>query len=133
MHQEPDKEGAGFDFFRPDETKDPTPEKKGGGVKVNGIVKTFRLLTNKYLIAVLAFLVWILFFDNNNLISRYRVKQELKHLYRQKEYYEREIALNEQIRNQLMNNLKSVEAFGRENYLMKRDNEDIYLIIDEKE
>lgn len=96
---------------------------------LRGIV---RIVSNKYLITILAFVIWVLFFDGNNLLSRFRVKKELNHLHHQKEYYQQEITLNEKLRDQLMNDLDQAEAYGREHYLMKRDNEDIYLIIDEE-
>jgi cell division protein DivIC len=92
-----------------------------------------RIISNKYLITSVGFLVLILFFDGNNLLSRYHVKQELNQMYRQKAYYQKEITENEHIRKQLTHDLSRVEAYGRENYLMKRDNEDIFLIIEEKE
>ncbi|HRZ41183.1 MAG TPA: hypothetical protein P5228_00600 [Bacteroidales bacterium] len=132
--QQYSEEGRTGDEFFGSEGPDPgKTEKKKPRVKAGVAQKIVRVFTNKYLLAFLAFLVWILFFDSNNLISRYRVKQELRHLERQKGYYEREITTNQQLRELLTNDLKSIEAFGREQYLMKRDNEDIYLIIDEEE
>jgi hypothetical protein len=93
--------------------------------------KYWRLLYNKYLLTTLVFIVWLVFFDGNNLISRYRVKRELRSMKHQKEYYMDEIAKNEVIRDQLANDLDKVEQYGREKYLMKRDNEDVFLIIEE--
>jgi len=95
--------------------------------------RIWRLFTNKYLITLLVFLVLLLFFDTNNLISRYRVIRELKQMDLQKQYYLKEIELNERISDQLTHDLKEVEVYGREKYLMKRPGEDIYLIIDEQE
>jgi cell division protein DivIC len=95
--------------------------------------RTWRLFTNKYLITVLVFLVLLLFFDTNNLVSRYRVIRELRQMDLQKQYFLDEIEINERISDQLTHDLKEVEAYGREKYLMKRPGEDIYLIIDEQE
>lgn len=91
---------------------------------------TWRILYNKFVIVLLIFIVWLTFFDNNNLISRFRVKSELRQLKNQKEYYLKEIGINEGFRDQLINDPEKAEAFGREQYLMKRDNEDIFLIIE---
>lgn len=132
MHQNPEEGNSGSDFFRTEGSDQQAAEKKSARTKAGVTIKIFRIFTNKYLLAFLVFLVWILFFDSNNLISRYRVKQELRNMHQQKRYYEQEISTNEQLRDKLTNDLNSIEAFGREQYLMKRDNEDIYLIIDGK-
>ena len=42
---------------------------------------------NKYVITIILFLLWIIFFDANNLISRVREKMELNKLKAEKEYY----------------------------------------------
>lgn len=133
MQQYTEEGNSNDDYFRTRGSDNQATGKKRARGKVDVTVKIFRIFTNKYLLVFLAFLVWILFFDSNNLISRYRVKQDLRNLQRQKRYYEQEISTNQQLRDRLTNDLNSIEAFGREQYLMKRDNEDIYLIIDEKE
>lgn len=93
--------------------------------------RVIKIISNKYLLTILFFIVWLLFFDSNNLISRYKVKFELRQMHNQKQYYTDEIETNEKIKEQLTNDLDAIETFGREKYLMKRDNEDIYLIIEE--
>ncbi len=92
-----------------------------------------RWLTNKYAITLVIFIVLLVFFDANNFISRYRIVRELRQMELQKEYYQQEIELNERISDQLTHDLKEVETYGRERYLMKRADEDIFLIIDESE
>ncbi len=105
----------------------PDPSAKAGRNRL------FRILSNKYLLAFLIILVWVLFFDGNNLISRFRILSEIRQLRQQKKYYREEIRINEDIRDALLHDIDQVEKFGRETYLMKRDNEDIYLIIEEEE
>lgn len=92
----------------------------------------FRLITNKYLLTILAFLVWLVFFDSNNLIFRHRVKSEIRQMEIQKEYYQQEIKQNHALRELLTHDLDAVEAFGREKYLMKRPDEEIYLIVEDQ-
>lgn len=104
---------------------------ESGKQKVSRKGRLFRLMYNKFFLVFMLFLVWIMFFDSNNLISRYRIKAELHQLDQQKRYYLKEIAVNEETQDQLMNDLDKVERYGREKYLMKQDNEEIFLIIEE--
>lgn len=106
--------------------KEPTRRKSG----FRGSL-LWRLVSNKFFLAFMIFFVWILFFDSNNLINRFKVKSELRQMELQKRYYLQEISQNELIRDQLMHDLEQVETYGRERYLMKRDQEDVYLIIEE--
>ena len=75
----------------------------------------------------------MLFFDNNNFIAQFRLNQTLNNLEMEKEYYLTEIEKDRQATFELMTDTLTLEKFGREQYLMKRDNEDIYLIVDEEE
>lgn len=89
----------------------------------------WKYIKNPYILASLAFIVWVGFFDNDNLISRYKQEKEYKTLLQQKEYYETEIQKNNLMYSQLTKDVKAMEKYGREKYLMKKDNEDIYLLI----
>ena len=90
-------------------------------------------LNNKYFITILVFGIWMLFLDSNNFIAQYRLNKTLHELEMEKSYYETEIAKDKQSIHELMTDTTTLEKFGREKYLMKRDDEDIYLIVDEKE
>lgn len=90
-------------------------------------------LNNKYFYTILIFGVWMLFFDNNNFIAQIRLNRTLNELEMEKEYYLTEIANDRQATLELITDTLTLEKFGREQYLMKRDNEDIYLIVDEEE
>ena len=91
----------------------------------------FNILGNKYLITGVVFLAWLVFFDNNNLIRQYGLRAELKGLQKEKQYYLEQIEINRIATEELMTNQSTLEKFAREKYLMKRENEDIYLIIQE--
>ena len=93
--------------------------------------KIFRILVNRYFIATLAFAVWIIFFDNYSITRQYRLNNELKALQEMKRNYRQEIEKNERELKELVTNKKTLEKFAREKYLMKRDNEDIFVIIEE--
>ena len=86
-------------------------------------------LKNKYLLTAVGFTVWILFFDARDFItSHFREKGELQRLEKSKKYYEQQIAATKQELDQLRTDPAVLEKYAREKYLMKRDNEDLFLI-----
>ncbi len=93
----------------------------------------FRKLDNRYTWAALALLVWLVFFDRYNLINRFKTKAELENVKDQKEYFQKEIEKDKQSILKLTTDTASFEKFAREKYMMKKDNEDIFLIMDEEE
>jgi len=86
-------------------------------------------LKNKYIYTSLAFIVWMLFFDRNNVISQFELKSKLNQLNEDRLYYIEEIKKDRQDMNELLSSPKNLEKFAREKYLMKKDNEDIFLIV----
>lgn len=75
------------------------------------------------------FAVWMLFFDSRDFItSHFREKGELNRLQQSKKYYEQQIAATKQELEQLKSNPAILEKYAREKYLMKRDNEDLFVI-----
>lgn len=87
-------------------------------------------IKNKYIISIIVFAVWMMFFDRNDFISQYSYRQDLKKLESDKEYYTQEIAKNKIDMQDLMSDRIHLEKFARERYLMKKDSEDIFLIVD---
>jgi cell division protein DivIC len=85
-------------------------------------------LRNKYLLALTAFGVWMLFFDKNDFFAQLDRKKELKDLQESKGYFLQQIAEERKFSEELKNNPAAIEKFAREQYKMKRDNEDLYLI-----
>ena len=87
-----------------------------------------RKLNNRYLYATLLFLVFILFIDQFNLFEQIKLHKSLKDQNQQIEYYEKEVSQSKQYLQDLQNDTATMEKVAREQYLMKRDNEVIYLI-----
>ena len=87
-----------------------------------------RKLNNRYIYATLAFLVVILFIDQFNLFEQAKLKRSLKDQKQQIEYYKKELSESKQYLNALQKDTATMEKVAREQYLMKRDNEVIYLI-----
>jgi hypothetical protein len=85
-------------------------------------------LKNKYFLSVSAFIVWILFFDPRDVFTQMEHHRELKELQVSKAWYQKEIAKETVEIEQLRNDPATIEKYARENYLMKRDNEDIFII-----
>lgn len=93
--------------------------------------KLVNILKNKYYIIFAVFVVWMLLFDKNDLISQYQHRQKLKALEADKEYYKTEIIKIEKDILDLSTDREHLEKFAREKYLMKKDNEDVYVIVKE--
>jgi len=89
------------------------------------------LLKNKYFIAILAFAVWMLFFDRNSMMYRYKQNRTLNKHEQEREFYLREIQNDSIALHELSSDTQNLIRFAREKYLMKKDDEDIYLIIRE--
>jgi len=85
-------------------------------------------LTNKYFIATAGFCVIMLFLDKNDLFTQLERRKTLKKLEASKRYYLAEIEKEKADNEGLKNDPATMEKFAREKYLMKRDNEDIFLI-----
>ncbi len=94
--------------------------------------KILPVIKNKYVITILAFLLWMTIFDENNFIAQYKTRQKLQELEKDKKYYTTEIANNKENLNELMSSMDNLEKFAREKYLMKRDNEDIFVFVEEE-
>ena len=93
--------------------------------------KLLKIIINRYLVATLAFLVWIIFFDNYSLIRQYKLNRQLQGVEEMKQHYRSQIEENKKELQELMTDKKTLEKFAREKYLMKRDNEDVYVVIKE--
>ena len=79
----------------------------------------------------MAFFVWILVFDKNNLLSQIELAKKLLQLKTDKAYYVKQIKADSIETMELLTNPENLEKFAREKYLMKRDSEDIFLIVHE--
>ena len=83
---------------------------------------------NKYFIVGFLFIIWIIFLDENNLVS---LNQQMNTLEEKQEIIdslENEISEMEDKLDRLNNDQKELEKFARENFLMKKENEDIIII-----
>jgi cell division protein DivIC len=88
------------------------------------------LLTNKYLLAIGFFFVWMLFFDQKDFFSTLEKRKELNSLVEKKQYYQQEIEKAKQELTDFQSNPAAIEKFARERYMLKKDGEDVFIIED---
>jgi cell division protein FtsB len=93
--------------------------------------RLLNIVSNKYFLFTVAFIVWMMFFDRNDLMQQYEYRTELNSLNADKEFYTKEIAQIKTDLTELTTNREKLEKFAREKYMMKKDNEDVYIIIDQ--
>lgn len=87
-------------------------------------------LKNKYISSVIVFIVWISFFDRNDLWTQLDRKNELHKLEVSSSFYEQEIAATKKDLLDLNNNPAVLEKFAREKFYLKKPNEEIFIIND---
>lgn len=95
---------------------------------IKKLPKAFR---NFYIVTFVVFLAWMLLLDSNNLVARYQLGSKLDALEDEKVYYEEKIKEVRKDRSELFGDRESIEKFAREKYLMKKETEDIYVIVEE--
>jgi cell division protein FtsB len=87
----------------------------------------FKLLKNKYVWSALFFIIWMVFLDNYSYFDHRFLDAQIKSLEDNKKYYQDEILKDEKSIKALKNS-GQIEKYARENYFMKKENEDIYII-----
>ncbi len=93
-------------------------------------IKIPSVLKNKYILTLVVFGIWVGFFDQNNLWDRSKLSSRIKQLEKQKNHYEVEIEQNQRKLKEIDESPESLEKFAREQYLMKKKNEDIFVIVE---
>ena len=96
------------------------------------MIRLFNLLRNKYFLIAMAFLVWMIFFDTNDLFSQYQYHEQVSKLKQERDFYQKETAKVAKDLDELTSNPQQLEKFARERYLMKKDNEDVFVIVQPK-
>ncbi len=91
-----------------------------------------KYINNKYFYTGLAFVVWMVFFDSDNLLQQMKLNKKINNLEQKKSFYQKEITKNQSAIKALTYDTAQLEKFAREKYFMKKDNEDIYVIIRSK-
>lgn len=86
-------------------------------------------LRNRYGAGLLAMLLWIGLFADYDLYTMVKLRHQLGQMRQQRDRYEEQVAITRQRLQELNSDQARLEKFAREKYLMKRDNEDIFVIV----
>jgi len=92
------------------------------------MLKLRRFFTNKYLITGIAFASWMLFFDRNDITLQLKRVRELKKLQESEKVMDKQITDTKQELSLLKTDPETLEKYARERYMMKKDNEDLFVI-----
>lgn len=90
------------------------------------------LFKNKFFLVTVAFVVWMIFFDKNDLLSQYQYHQEVNELKAERDFYKTESEQVAKDLDELNSNPEKLEKFAREKYFMHKDNEDVFVVVKEK-
>lgn len=93
----------------------------------------FKIVSNKFVIASVLFLTWIIFFDENSIVAHTESKQQLHELTQQKQYYKERIVSDKQKLEDLSMGKAELEKFAREQYYMSKPDEDVFIVVEEEE
>lgn len=91
-------------------------------------MKNLSAFSNKYLITGIAFAAWMLFFDRNDMPLQVKRIRQLQHLERSEQLLTRNIEDAKKELELLKTNPQTLEKYARERYLMKKDNEDLFIV-----
>ena len=96
-------------------------------------LKLWPWLKNKYVLTIAVFAIWMLFFDQNNMVDRIKMSSEIRQLEEDREYYREQIRKDSTRLNELTTDQENLEKYAREQFLMKKPDEDIFVVLEEKE
>lgn len=92
-----------------------------------------RLTSNFYLGTSLLFAVWITFFDGNDLVTLFSNQMKLRETESEIAYYKDQIENVRKEQERLQGNPAALERFARERFLMKKDEEEVFIYLEEKD
>ena len=91
----------------------------------------FQRFANKYTIVGLLFVIWIALFDKYSFIDQLQLRSKISQMEKEKNYYRKKVEEDKRKKEELLVNRDNLEKFAREQYLMKKENEDIFIIVKE--
>ena len=91
-----------------------------------------KMVRKKYVVALVLFFAWIVFFDENSIVSHQKNRERLNELIEQKEYYKERIVADKQKLEDLNSGIEDLEKFAREQYYMSKPDEDVFIVVEKK-
>ncbi|GHE66212.1 FtsB family cell division protein [Roseivirga thermotolerans] len=98
---------------------------------MNPFTRIPKVLKNYYVLFGLFFVFWMIFIDSNDVLSQFRMASRLNELKAEKEYYLQKKQEVLKDREELSTNKELLEKFAREKYMMRKQSEDLYVIVTE--
>ena len=89
----------------------------------------FSILKNKFVIVLVLFVTWLLIFDKNNVLQQIEAKRTLHRYQQEKQFYIQQIKADSEATYDLMSDTMHLQKFAREKYFMKKDSEDVFMMI----
>jgi len=100
---------------------------------MQNIIKIIKLLLLKlkspFILIGLLFVLWMLLFDSNSYLNHNRLSNDINQLQKDKQHYKKEIK-KDSIALEELSSPEGLEKYAREKYHMKKENEEIFLIIE---
>ncbi|MFT5568022.1 MAG: cell division protein DivIC [Cyclobacteriaceae bacterium] len=90
-----------------------------------------KIFKNFYVLAGAFFLIWLTVFDSNDLITQYRLSNKQAELESTKDFYLEQIEDVKSDREALLNDEALLEKMAREKYYMKKEGEDVFVVVEE--
>lgn len=91
-----------------------------------------RYIHNWFFYIGLLFVIWVLFFDKNSLVEQSKLNKTLYDLDSREQFYKTNIKKAESEITAYEKDTTLLEKFAREKYYMKKDNEEVFVIVREK-
>ena len=91
-------------------------------------LKWLGYIINRYTIVGVAFIIWMLFFDQNSLITHRELDKQIRSLERDESYFQKNLENENEKLKMLQDNPAEIERIAREKFYLKKDNEDIFII-----
>jgi hypothetical protein len=94
--------------------------------------KWYKILLNKYLIVAVFFVVWMIFFDQNSYFIHKELNKEIKELNHDKKYYTEKLEKESIQIHRMKTNVDEIERVAREKHYLKKEDEDVFIIEEQK-
>jgi cell division protein FtsB len=101
---------------------------------INNKNKVFKFSSkHKYSISILLLVIYLGFVDETSFLNRYYQKQNIKAIESEIENYKKNTNINLKRLEDYNRNSNNIERLAREKFYFKKDNEDVFVIIDNSE
>lgn len=90
--------------------------------------KLKKIFSNKFVLAILVFSIWVSFFDPKDIGVIYSKEEKLKDLQQSESILIKNIKDTKDELDQLKSNAGTIEKYAREKYYMKKDNEEVFIV-----